>query len=349
MKAERNSSVELLRILSMMTIVGVHYFGSCGTLKKITPDNSSYYFLQLTNLLLTYGVNIFVIITGYYMIGRPSVSIRKAFNLLWDIAFYGMLLFGVSILIGINTFSVSGFVKSVIPCLFGLRWFVKAYIILYLLIPFINRVVCTLDKRQYLTLLIICGFLFSAWSYLLPFPPVDDMGYGFTNFILIYLIAGYLKLHVPVLSSKWYWAVFAGCSVFLYITLIFKSGYPILASMNSMALAHNNPFLLMACFALFYLFLKKEFHIRWINLLASGAFAVYVIHGDFNTMGYLFQHIYNGNSFQQGWEWFPHLVVVVVTVYLGCFIIDYLFKHTVYKLFDRLFDRIGFLNRKITV
>lgn len=345
----RNSSVELLRIFSMLTIVGVHYFEACQTEKllRVGGGELSYELYELINLLFSYGVNIFVIITGYYMVSRTEVNLRKAFDLLWQIAFYGCILFGVSIVTGLQNFSLPGLVKSIFPILFNLRWFVKAYIILYLFIPFINVAINNISRIQHKSLIIILVVLFSIWPFILPYPPMDDYGFSYNHFVVLYVIAAYLRKYVTEIQTKTCCTYFIVSTILLYGLLHIDTQIPILSTMKVMALAHNSPIKLVACFSLFLMFAKVEWHISWVNTIAVSAFAVYVIHGDFNTMHWMFTSLLRGDSYQYSWLWLPHLVVTLLLIYVSCFAIDYVYRNSIGKCFNWLFDKMSFLNFKI--
>lgn len=342
----RNSSIELLRILSMMTIIGVHYWNSCGTLDRITPEDNSYMLLKALEVLLSYGVNIFVIITGYFMIDRESVNIRKVVDLIWKIAFWGCALFFASIWIGINTFRISGLVKSILPIIFGYRWFIKAYIILYLLIPYINRLIHSISKRQLEILIILLLILFSLWPFCLPNPPIDDYGFGFTNFIVIYIIAAYLKIYANQVSLLVCFTTFIICSFAIWGIVVSNFSLPLFNTMRIMAIAHNSPIKLVACFSLFLTFTKWTWNSKTINTLASSAFAVYIIHGDFNIMDYVFTNMFDGGKYQHDFEWFAHMSIVITLIYLGCFCMDFL-ANCIYKTINAALDRISSANKLI--
>ena len=347
MNPHRNSAIEFLRILSMLTIVGVHYWGACHTTEIIERNDNSYMVLKMLQVLCSYGVDIFVIITGYYMIGRTFVNIRKVFDLIWEIAFYGAILYCLSIQIGINTFTLPGLIKAVFPFLIGLRWFVKAYIILFLLIPFINKVLNAIDKKAHLSLASILLILFSLWPFILPYPPMDDYGFSFNNFIVIYVIAAYIRKYVYEYDVKWcVWAFFIS-TLLSYFLMVLPDGGGIFSIMKVMVLAHNSPLQIVACFSLFMLFLKMEWHNRYINMLAASAFSVYVIHGEFNIMQWMFAILFRGNQFQYGWVWLLHWFGTILIVYIVCFIIDSIVKSTILRIFSICFDECKYLNLTI--
>lgn len=345
----RNSSIELLRIIAMLSIVSVHYWSCLKTQQNLKDQGFSYEIFLILNQLMEYGVNIFVIITGYYMATAKSISIRKAFDLLWDIALYGSIMFFISIAIGINSFSLSGLIKSIFPIMSGLRWFVKAYIILYLLIPFINKVLQNITSKQHLILIGILLALFSFWPFILPNPPMDDYGFSYNHFIVLYIIASFFRLHKNDVPLRWSWTIFIISSLLIWGLIHLNISLPIFSTMKTMALAHNCPIKIAASFSIFLIFNKYNWHNKSINILAASAFSVYVIHGDFNIMQWMFETLFHGKEFQQGWGWIFHWGFTIIMIYLICFVINNLVKKTIGTILCRIFDKVAILNLKIKV
>ena len=96
----RNSNIEFLRICAMLMIIGLHYLhGSMGgALEYIEYGSWNYYVSQVAETVCIISVNIFVLITGYYMVSRKSnyeIGISKPINLYIIMAFYGFLFLGI--------------------------------------------------------------------------------------------------------------------------------------------------------------------------------------------------------------------------------------------------------------
>ena len=139
------------------------------------------------------SVNIFIIITGYFMINKEFIKLSKVIQLIFITIFYGIAIYLILLLTNISNISIDSlltFVKSITD-----SWFITTYVILFLCIPFINKLIKNLSKKSYRNLLIILIFFFSVWPSIWTFITVNDGGYGIINFLLMYLIGGYLKLY----------------------------------------------------------------------------------------------------------------------------------------------------------
>ena len=69
---ERNSSIEIFRILSMFLIVMHHYVVNSGILSLYETGslNMNQYIIQVLGVWGKTGINCFTLITGYFLIGR---------------------------------------------------------------------------------------------------------------------------------------------------------------------------------------------------------------------------------------------------------------------------------------
>lgn len=349
-KRTRLSNFELLRIIAMLMIIGTHCISSSHAFEQFVNRSTSYIILTVLQTLCNLGVNLFVLITGYFMVERTKVSMRKPIELLLDVAIYGSALYCVSVLLGLQPFGLSGMVKSVVPLLAGYRWFVKAYIVLYLLIPYINFVVSKLSKRQYVIFLTVLFLLLSVWPTFLPSPPIDDYGYGFVHLIFLYIIGSYLRRFPWEFSTAkvlWIFFISFACTEALY--LFDDVSLPVFSTVQGYVGAYNSVFNILASVSLFQLLSKITFQSQWVNLFASSAFAVFLIHGDYNIMNYLFNDLLKVPQYYQFSYWPILLITSILAVYIACAIIDMLKRKLLDKPISLLFDRIKLINFSISV
>ena len=191
----RNSNIEALRVIAMLGVIALHYVnGSMGGINCKTefPD-FVWIFVTLVRGFAIPLVNVFVIITGYFLIQSRKFSMRKPIELLVIVAWYGMLFYIGGCVFGLHSFSVKELIKNIAPYFFGQKWFIKTYIILYLLFPFLNVLLNNLKLKDYQALLVIQVSIFSLWYSLGYSSPINDDGYGIINFITLYFIGGYIR------------------------------------------------------------------------------------------------------------------------------------------------------------
>ena len=91
----RNSNFELLRILAMMGVVALHYVnGAIGGVELYANfPNFSWAFTVAVRSLAVPLVNVFVLITGYYMVTKTKHSYRKAADIFVTVTFYSIVIY----------------------------------------------------------------------------------------------------------------------------------------------------------------------------------------------------------------------------------------------------------------
>lgn len=137
MKSKRIIEIELLRMLLMLMVLGLHAnFLALGT---PTADSiTNHPFIELNRIffqsICIVAVNSFVMISGYFGI---RASARGFAKFLWQVVY----IVGLSYIIEYIFFGVQFSEKDVLRC-FGLMggggWFVASYIGLYIISPVLN-------------------------------------------------------------------------------------------------------------------------------------------------------------------------------------------------------------------
>lgn len=272
----RNSTLELLRILSMFMILGLHYIAPQigGGLQTTVPANLL--FLHVAESACIPAVNVFVLISGYFLCEKKTTGLRKAVELylVMVVIDLALLLFGV--LHGDCIFSFRALAISLVPFAFGQHWFLETYILLLLFLPFLNLLLERLSQSAHALLIGIQMLIFSLWPSFLPSSPLTDNGYGLTNFITVYLIAAYLRRHVHFRNQKAS-AVFGLLGWLFSVAIIAVSSY--IPYLQSQAWRYCYLFAITASVGIFVFFLNlPAFFNRAVNLISSTVFDIYIAH-----------------------------------------------------------------------
>lgn len=92
------------------------------------------------------GTDIFVLISGYFMINsKPSI---KRVLLVWtQMLFYSLGIYVILIVFRLTPFSIGDLLKSFFPVSFNQYWFMRVYFYLVLCFPFLNALINRLSKR----------------------------------------------------------------------------------------------------------------------------------------------------------------------------------------------------------
>ncbi len=155
---ERESNFELLRIILMLMVLSLHYLGIPlgGALdtKNIPSSDFNYYLARFIESFSIIAVNCYIIITGYFMHTKKEVKYKRILELVLTYFFYLFLIMGLVILFEPKLFNIS-ILKNAIFFKNSGAWFILTYTILYILIPYINLLINSMSKKQFITLLII--------------------------------------------------------------------------------------------------------------------------------------------------------------------------------------------------
>lgn len=323
----RQSNIELLRILTMLGVILLHYNGEPGgALDAAVPGSLNFYILHIVESMFICAVNLFVLISGYFLCTGGKRSAWKAFELLIQVVVYSAGLYVLqSILSG--GFSLRSFAARLLPA----NYFVTLYVAVYLISPYLNLLIRGLTGKgnTFRTCLILLGVVFAVYSTAIDLAgdvlgtswsglstvALDgtQRGYSVVNFAMMYLIGAYLRLEKtekqPV--GKLLLAFFANS---LVLAAIAAGGKLAGINVSQTMWAYCNPLVMINAVLIFQVFRALELpELRWVNLLASGAFSVYLLHAAF--LGYC----------RIGWAvtknsvvLLAHMVVTAVAIYLIC-------------------------------
>ena len=334
---KRESNFELLRIILIIMIIILHYLSASigGALTNTEAETINYYLIHFIESVCIVSVNIFIIITGYFMAKKKTIKVSKIINLVSIVVFYGIVIYLISVLIGtekINIESVKKFIQSIAD-----SWFITIYCILYLLIPFINKLIDSISKKNFKILLGILIFFFSVWPSVWSKTTVADGGYGIINFIIMYLIGAYIKLYMDEINVK-----NKSILIFIISTIITT----ICSLVADRAYNYNFVFNIIGAAVLFLIF--KNIRIKQnkiINKLASYTFAVYIIHTNPFIMENIFKNVLKTTDYYNSNFLIIHMIVSVLIIYVTCIIIETIRRLIIGKIIDRQIDKV---NTKIT-
>lgn len=341
-KPIRQSNIELLRILAMLGVVILHYNKT--TIGKafayVAQESVNHRLLQGTESLLICAVNVFVLITGYFSCTSCRADPLKAVMLLLQVILYRAILYGWDVWHGVS-FSAQGLFIALMPA----NWFVVLYASMYLLSPFINRLLRELSQDALHALVVLCGILFSVWPTLADAAQMklgvtltgvttismDGSGNGYTlvHFLLMYLIGAYLRLSGKAPKKRY-------CGIMLFVCAALLT---VLSTVDtSVTWSYSNPLVIMEAVAVFLLFRQLRLQSRLINCLASGAFMCYIVHSRFLLLFDISGAVRSTPLYLLG-----HMLLTAVTIYLYCFGI-----HLIYSLISSPLTKvIGWCLKKL--
>lgn len=208
---QRNSSIELLRIISMIMIV-FHHFAVHGGFEweasNVTIPLFWYNFIIMGGKI---GVDLFVLISGYFLVNSNGnvFNFRRILKFMGQVFFYSISIYVVFGICGLSDIGIKSLIKALFPITFSSWWFASTYFVLYLLHPFLNKLLHCLNKKNYQYLLVM---LVVCWSIIPTFTMSQFQGNSLLWFMTLYAIAGYVKIYGfnNKFNSKHYWKMWGG-------------------------------------------------------------------------------------------------------------------------------------------
>ena len=316
-------------------VIILHYCNSNmgGLLANVEQGSLNYYLAHSIESLCIIAVNTFVIITGYFSCNKKEIKISKPLKLYLLSIFYGVFISGIIIVLTKQTFSIN-LIKEIILTSFN-RWFVVIYCILYLLIPFINKLISGMNKKQFQTLLIINIIFFYIWHTFFTKTTISDGGYGIINFVNLFLTGAYINKFVKTNISK---------KKLLLIYIISTTLTTIYSFIVSRAWSYSTIFNLISSIALFLLFKSiKIKNNKIINKLATYTFITYIIHENSFLVKILYRNIFKSDKYWNSNLMILNLIITVLGIYIICIIIENIRKLIFKKIFDDKIDNINYI------
>ena len=314
---ERQSNMELLRLVAMMMILVMHMdYGAFGlpTAESVEQAPMTTFGRIFVEHLCLVAVNVYVLISGWFGI-RPKM--KSFVRLMLQVATYSIIITGAFLLLGKATFKI-GYVTDML--IIGKQyWFVVSYLLLYLVSPILNTFVEHSSKREFQwMLLVFFGFQF-VYSWIFGLEEFAG-GYSALSFMGLYLLARYVKIydnenenerrrtkddnekrktkdenennHPDGIASRFtlhasrfsfpqllalYLFIAAITALFVFLAYSWK-GDSFGDACAGIFAHYNSPFIVVSSLVVLLMFSKLHVQSKVINYLSSSAFAVYLIH-----------------------------------------------------------------------
>lgn len=352
---QRDSNIELLRIISMFMIVAYHLISN-GLLKL---NGTATYDIWMEGSIINrvvaallypggaVGNMLFFMITGYFLAG--SNKVRSFKNIVIMTIFYSSLLCLIFCIIKyelkITLYNYGGgynmLSSLLLPVTGGRNWFATAYILLLLIIPILNPFLDSLSKTKFVIILVLFDIYITGLGYFLAVPFYDLyialFYYGCGVFVKKFVNTENKKQKtiIRLMKAIFLW-VFTACISYLYFLFSFKGRR--LYSMAAIGIIRTVSAPLCA-YSLFLFTLKMKLgEHKLINKIAGTTFAVYLIHGSVFQLN-IWDSVFKINTVQYGSVYFPlYCLLDTVVIFFICSGIELIRKP--------LFERIEFLIKR---
>ena len=287
------ANLELLRIVSMLLIVVLHFLGKGGWLTELTESSLPRmgYVAWGMEALAIGSLNVYMLLSGYFLI-EGSFKVKRLLQLFLQVLFYSIAIGVIAAAFGYlpeEGFSIYYLATLCLPVSTGHYWFMTAYFLMYLFMPLMVQGIKRLTKKQFQIVLALLIFVVCIVKSVVPIKLSTDMqGYDCIWYMCVFLTAAYIRLYgIPLLKS-------AGRSLLVYLASgagIFTLAFALrflylrtgkLSNILTVSYNYNHILTLLASVAFFCLFchvkIKQGAFSRFVCRIAPYTLGVYLWH-----------------------------------------------------------------------
>ena len=269
------------------------------------------------------AVDVFVLISGWFSI-KPKL--KSVCGFLFQVAFLKVLSYVIFVSAGLVELN-KGTLAELLMLDSGQGWFIKAYLLLYILSPVLNTFAQQTPKDTfkkvlvaYWAFLLLLGWGFDATAYI-------NEGYSVVSFVGLYLLARYMRVWNPQWACKSKMkdiGIYVLCCA-CFFSVILMGGLVGVKQTSYLAwklCSYVSPLTVIGAISLLLFFSKLGVkHNSVINLCGKSCFSVYLLHA---FWGYWFKSLSYIDSEYRGMTYVLFLFSFLLIVYFGCILVDLL-------------------------
>lgn len=355
--------IEYLRIFCMFWIILFHFSDHGTVIMETTPLSINWLMLAMARLGGGIGNCIFVLITGYLMYEK-QFKLMRIIKLWFETLFYSILSFVIINCVNSHMIENMGSVnilKVFFPIISNRYWFISTYILLGFLIPFLNKLIDTLNVKNHIYLMVLMFLIssviptFTLSSWMTSKSNIDE-------FILLYLIGSFIKknnLH-SIHSYKYFVLFIIVLFGMLCSEIVLKVLLP--SHFDYFVSGSRKTPTVIASILLFLFAKNMKINLPKFFLVCSrSVFGVYLIHiGDLNII--FFKNIFDISKIFNSYFFIILLMLYALFIFIICVTVDFVrilfveknimpyiikISNNIEKLFDFIIQKLSYLINKI--
>lgn len=336
MKVERERSLnyDLLRILAMLMIVCFHYcihgngeqiFAASFSIQQVIS-----YTLGSWGLV---GVTCFFMISAWFMQNRETISMSKWLNLYVKV----VIVFSMCILIAKSlgeNITARTLLEAILSPLNSSYWYVTAYMLMMLFVPWLNLIIRCCKDRNLLTITAVSCFICFMLTPIFNFVGGKTGTSTFFLAISLYLVTACMKKKLFLKKVNTTKLLFA----FLLVVCV-ECGLSLFASVTGMVKISNHIYDLVDIYSpipvilgimTFIWFSEQSIqigkikYIGGIRKIAKHTFSIYLLHENPHFRYLIWDKVFRIDSiyYKPAWKYLLHMFLVVVLIYVTGIIVD---------------------------
>lgn len=282
---KRKSNIELLRIICIVMILLFH---AVYKNNYVYQNNLQGIIIKSFFFLGELGTTIFFLIFGYFNI-NSEFKLKKVIKLISLVLFYHYINLFICLKLNIiENITKAEMIELVLIKPFKLYWFITVYIIIYIISPYINKLIKNLTKSELENLIAIQIIIFSIIPTITGFLYNNSESMVNYNrlifFIIIYIIGAYHRIYKQKADiKKEILKSFITFNIMVLSIVIIYYNNQFFKNIGTTELAYfwrpNNLFMIILSISIFKIFIKIDLpENKIINLVASTTLGIYLIH-----------------------------------------------------------------------
>ena len=332
-KEKRNYGIDLLRIISMINIINLHINLRTGYL-NLNSDNIKFKNRWRLESFSYFAVDCFGLISGIVGFNKYKFS-----NLIyiWFISLFYSISKHTYLFIE-NKINLKDLLLSFFPILIKFHWYVNAYFIMYLFIPFINYGIKLIKKKTFrnlvyfyilfFSLYYICSALFQKTDYNFLIG-----GYSSSWLTILYIIGSYLGKYI--LGNKLN-KIFKCIYLMNYVGFSFLSSEIFFITGNKLLINYLSPTTLFQSLSLVMIFnsvkITNKYIIKIIKFITPLTFSATLIHSIIFSLKLkiILSLLVSIRKLNNNFLFFK-IYIISVMIFILCVILDFL-RFSLFKI-----------------
>ena len=345
----RDSNIELLRIVAMFLVVAHHYVVNSGVMPLFVsgehPINTC--FLVVWGAWGKMAINVFVLITGYFMCVKELTAQRFS-KIFIEYMFYTILLFWILAFCGYESVSPRRIANVCFDMFNNVDvYFTASFMWFYLGIPFYNRLIMSLTSKSFDLLLLGLLVMFIA-------PPTFFRNGAVFHHVFWYMTLYFVGAKIRLRPYSWMTnrsncILLLATSVCLVVVFTLLKTIGVTYSLwriNALFIVSESNRLFAFLVGVFMFLVFKNISVpytKWINNVAGNMFGVLCIHAASDGMRrFLWQDVCNVTAaYKESLvSLIFHAIVCAIGVMIVCCLFDRIRQRYVERpLFKVLFHK----------
>ena len=349
----RQSNIELLRIIAMFCIMCCHFKAH-----GLRFEESDYSFMNaflsaFGNWTGNISVYIFMLISGWFL-SSADFSWRKFFNIYIPYFFYSAI-FGLYLYIfkcdiypqgDPKIMDFNHLIACFLPFLTNQNWYAGAYLVFFLFVPYLNKLLEHTEKESLFKLCLIFIVL-GGICQSLPVQKSFNPDYLF-YFVSFYFIANYIKRYRPSIfqSNIKNGCISVGCILLMTLgsLLIYFLSKKIRFIDNHFEFFFRMPtcnfIKIISSIFIFCFFCNLNIpYIKLINILGGCTYGVYLLHNNRTFKHYMWFNIFKSQEHIND-KFLPiYICCCVIILFCNCVFIE-LVRQRLFKSIELIFRNL---------